>query len=164
MSRLDSAIRRLEAQRHCLNRAARMIDGVSGPVLEFGLGNGRTFDHLRELFPDREIFVFDRHVEAHRECIPDDRHIVVGDFRDTLAGAGARIGAPAALVHCDVGSGRAEEDRRLARYLAGALSGLVAPGCVVVADQALDSDTLVAIDPPSEVEPRRYFMYRAVPT
>ena len=38
MSRLDSFIRRLEAQRACLNNAAQLIAGVPGNVLEFGLG------------------------------------------------------------------------------------------------------------------------------
>ena len=55
MSRLDSFIRRLEAQRACLNQAAALIVGLDGAVLELGLGNGRTYDHVRELFPDREI-------------------------------------------------------------------------------------------------------------
>ena len=50
MSRLDSFIRRLEAQRACLNRAAELIGDLEGVVLELGLGNGRTYDHLRELF------------------------------------------------------------------------------------------------------------------
>ena len=60
MSRLDSFIRRLEAQRACLNRAAALISGIDGIVLELGLGNGRTYDHLRELFPDRDIYVCER--------------------------------------------------------------------------------------------------------
>lgn len=48
MSRLDSVIRRLEAQRACLGFAADLIEGrgggdrVDGVVLELGLGNGRT--------------------------------------------------------------------------------------------------------------------------
>ncbi|MGH6887075.1 MAG: class I SAM-dependent methyltransferase, partial [Geminicoccales bacterium] len=49
MSRLDSFIRRLEAQRACLDLAAARIADLPGPVLELGLGNGRTYDHLREL-------------------------------------------------------------------------------------------------------------------
>ena len=70
MSRLDSFIRRLEAQRACLNRAAALISGIDGTVLELGLGNGRTYDHLRELFPDREIYVCERRVAAHPACVP----------------------------------------------------------------------------------------------
>ena len=53
VSRLDSFIRRLEAQRACLDHAADLIRGRDGAVLELGLGNGRTYDHLRELFGGR---------------------------------------------------------------------------------------------------------------
>ena len=67
MSRLDSFIRRLEAQRACLDRAAALVAGLAGPVLELGLGNGRTYDHLRALLPGRDIFVFERAVSAHPE-------------------------------------------------------------------------------------------------
>ena len=48
------------AQRECLNWAAEAVAGVAGPVLELGLGNGRTYDHLRERLPEREIYVFER--------------------------------------------------------------------------------------------------------
>ena len=93
MSRLDSAIRRLEAQRDCLALAADLTADIPGPVLELGLGNGRTFDHLRNLVPEREIFVFDRQINAHPDCIPDDRHMFLGDFLETVPAAPARIGA-----------------------------------------------------------------------
>jgi hypothetical protein len=39
-----------------LRDAARRLEGVPGCIFELGLGSGRTFDHLRQLFPDREIF------------------------------------------------------------------------------------------------------------
>ena len=58
MSRLDSMIRRLTAQRICIDLALDFISDVDGPVLELGLGNGRTYDHLREHSEGREIFVF----------------------------------------------------------------------------------------------------------
>ena len=51
MSRLDSVIRRLRAQQACLERAAALIRGLPGPVFEWGLGNGRTYDHLCQLCP-----------------------------------------------------------------------------------------------------------------
>jgi hypothetical protein len=51
MSRLDSFIRRLTAQRDILNSIVDLVGETQGPVLEFGLGNGRTYDHLRERFP-----------------------------------------------------------------------------------------------------------------
>jgi len=39
MSRLDSMLRRLSAQRDGLNWAAAQIGGVAGDVLDLGLGN-----------------------------------------------------------------------------------------------------------------------------
>ncbi len=130
-------------------------------MLELGLGNGRTYDHLRGLFPDREIFVFDRHVAAHPDCRPDPEHMIEGDFRDTLPAAGARLPAPAAFAHCDIGSGRPEADRAVAAFVGPALDRLLARGAVVVSDQAFELAAWTALDPPSGVEPGRYFMYRA---
>ena len=105
MSRLDSVIRRLTAQRDCLGLAAELIAQTQGHVLELGLGNGRTFDHLRSILPRREIFCFDRQVAAHPDCIPDDAHLFLGELEATLPQAVARLGAGAALVHVDIGSG-----------------------------------------------------------
>lgn len=161
MSRLDSVIRRLQAQRSCLEMAAAMIADVPGPVLEFGLGNGRTFDHLRQILPDREIFEFDRQVAAHPDCIPDDDHMIVGDFRDTVPVALARVGAPAAMIHFDIGSGDAAANAELASWMAGATKGLLAADGVALADQELVGTSWRAIDLPDGVAPGRYFMYRA---
>ena len=80
MSRLDSVIRRLETQRDCLDAAIGLIRSVGGPVLEIGLGNGRTYDHLRERCNGREIFVLDRRIAAHPDCVPD----AAAFFRDTV--------------------------------------------------------------------------------
>src|SRR5579884_48990 len=101
MSRLDSFIRRLEAQRACLEAAARLIDGIDGAVLELGLGNGRTYDHLRQLFPGRDIYVCDRRVAAHPDCIPPADRLLLGDMRETLPAAAARLGGRVALAHLD---------------------------------------------------------------
>jgi hypothetical protein len=84
VSRLDSAIRRLEAQRACLDHAVALIADLDGIVLELGLGNGRTFDHLRERLPGREVYVFERHVAAHPACVPACDHLILGDVRDGL--------------------------------------------------------------------------------
>lgn len=160
MSRLESAIRRLQAQLLCLNRAVELIAGLPGPVLELGLGNGRTYDHLRGLLPEREIFVFDRRLAAHPDCLPDAAHALVGDFRETVPEAIARTGGPAVLANCDTGSGDTEATRELADWLADPLDGLLAPGAVIVSDQALHNDQWMAHDPPDGVAEGRYFMYR----
>lgn len=160
MSRLNSFIRRVTAQRDCLDAAASLIVDLPGPALELGLGNGRTFDHLREILPGREIFVFDRRVAAHPDCIPDDDHLLLGDFHDTVPTALARIGAPAALAHCDIGSGDREATAQLAAWLGPALPALLADGAVVVGDQPLSDPSLTPLALPDGVAPGRYHMYR----
>jgi len=160
MSRLDSAIRRLEAQRACLGFAAAAIRDLPGPVVELGLGNGRTYDHLRDLLPGREIFAFDRQVAAHPDCVPDAAHMILGDFADTVPGAAARLGARAALIHADIGSGDKAATKALAAYLAPMLAALTAPGGFLVTDQPMAAPGLVALDPPDGVAPGRYFIYR----
>ena len=162
MSRLDSMLRRLTAQRDGLNWAAQQISGVEGDVLDLGLGNGRTYDHLRELFPGRDIYVFERDVAAHPDCIPDEAHLLRGDFEDTLPGALARIGKRAALIHGDIGSAYALRDAELAAWLGPALRPLAAPGAVIVSDRALGEAIWPAEPLPSDVAPGTYYMYRAV--
>ncbi|EWY42372.1 hypothetical protein N825_00025 [Skermanella stibiiresistens SB22] len=160
MSRLDSFIRRVSAQRDCLNAAAELIRDVPGPVLEFGLGNGRTYDHLRMLFPERLIYVFERQVAAHPDCVPPDECLLLGDLRETLDTAGEVIGAPAALAHIDIGSGDPAANAELAAFLAPRLRRLMAPGGVVVSDQDLGVPEWEALRPPPSVRPGRYFMAR----
>ncbi len=160
MSRLDSFIRRLEAQRACLNLAADAIGEGQGVVVELGLGNGRTYDHLRSLLPEREIVVFEREVRAHPDCIPDDDHLVLGSIEDTLPAYAERHPEEAVLVHSDIGTGDAERNRRLADWLSGALMPLLAPGAWVVADQALERPCLKRQPLPASVAPDRYFVYR----
>lgn len=159
-SRLELMIRRVEAQRACLDMAAARIAGLDGVVLELGLGNGRTYDHLRKRLPDREIFVFDREVAAHPDCIPDARHMLVGRFQETLPTARARIGASAALVHGDFGSADPARDAALAAWLGTALVPLVRPGALVVADRALTTAPWPAEPLPPGIAPGTYFMYR----
>ena len=161
MSRLDSNIARLQAQRACLNAAAEMIAGLPGPVLELGLGNGRSYDHLREILPGREIFVFERRIAAHPACVPDRRHLVEGDFRQTLAREKARLGGRAALAHADFGTGDAARNTRLAAEIAAPLAALMAPGGVIASDQDLGAAAGTPLALPAGVPAGRYFLYRA---
>ena len=161
MSRLDSFIRRMQAQRACLDWAATAIADLPGPVLELGLGNGRTYDHLRSLLPDRQIYVFDHRVKAHPACIPPDDHLFLGDIAETLPRAAALLGRSAALVHSDLGSGDHQANLALAALTGPLLAQLVAPGGLVVANIALSVPTWSALPEPPEVKPGRYFLYRA---
>jgi hypothetical protein len=160
MSRLDSAIRRLQAQRACLDHAIGLIDGLPGSILELGLGNGRTYDHLRAKAGDREIFVFDRQVAAHPDCVPDDSHLFLGDFRETLAAAAARLGSAAILAHCDIGSGDKRQTAALAAAIGPALVALLAPNAVILSDQALSIQGSEHLPLPDGVTADRYYIYR----
>ena len=81
-------------------------------MLELGLGNGRTYDHLRELFPDRKIYVCERTVAAHPDCVPPPELLLLGDMRETLPAARQRLGGRVALAHLDPAP---ETSRRAAR-------------------------------------------------
>ncbi|MEA2782556.1 MAG: hypothetical protein QOK29_4100 [Rhodospirillaceae bacterium] len=159
MSRLDSFIRRLEAQRACLDRAAALIRDLPGLVLEFGLGNGRSYDHLRERLPERDIYVFDRQVAAHPACIPPDERLLLGDFRDTAPAAAHRFAGQAALIHADLGSGDESASRALAAWLTPHWITLLAAGGILIADQPVAAVELAALELPAGVAAGRYFFF-----
>ncbi|HZM34739.1 MAG TPA: class I SAM-dependent methyltransferase [Burkholderiales bacterium] len=156
MSRLDSFIRRLQAQRACLDFALANL--VPGAIVELGLGNGRTFDHIRERFGgSRTIYALDRQLAAHPDCIP--RELLLGEFHDTLPALVRRIGRAVALVHADTGSGDAAASRGAARALPALLEPLLVDGALIVSDQDMAPgwQTLAL---PEGVTPGRYFIWR----
>jgi hypothetical protein len=148
MSRLDFMIIRLVAQRALLEEAARLIAGLPGCVFELGLGSGRTFDHLRKLFPDREIFAFDRTIAAHPKCIPDGDHMVLGEIRETLVFCGPRIPEKPALIHIDLGSIDPTQDLITRHWLSPLIAEWTAPGSLVLADRPLDGPYETLPKPP----------------
>jgi hypothetical protein len=160
MTRLDSAIRRLTAQRDVLDWASREI-APSGLVLELGLGNGRTYDHLRCRLPDREIFAFERCLAAHPACIPPDGHLIFGDIFDTLPVFIEQQGEhSAALVHADIGSGDEEMNRALALRLSPLIERVLQPGGLLVGDRAFHMPSCTDISSRTGVAQGRYFVYR----
>jgi S-adenosyl-L-methionine methyltransferase len=162
VSRLDSFIRRLEAQRACLDFAARLVEGLEGDVLELGLGNGRTYDHLRQLFPDRKIYVCERRLAAHPDCVPPAEDLLLGDMRDTLQTARELLADRIALAHLDPGTGDLAASRALAFEITPLIVPLLRCGAVLVSEPALASDRLSLIEPPESVARERYNMYRRV--
>jgi len=157
MSRLDSAIRRLTAQRDCL--AVAMARAPEGALLEIGLGNGRTFDHLRELAPDRDIWVVDRQMNAHPASAPDPAFFLQGEADAMLDALFERVGRGVALVHYDLGVGLPEEDAPLRVSLTDRILRLMVPGAYLVANGAFEG---MAREPlPEGVAADRYFIHRA---
>ena len=158
MSRLDINIQRLIAQRDILNHVARDIGlPVAGAILEIGLGNGRTYSHLRELFPDRWIVAFDWAVGAHADSTPAPADMVLGEIRDT---APPFAGQGAALVHADIGTGYADRDAITLSWLPGLVGSLLAPGGLAISGLPLDTPSLQALPLPQGVVSDRYFLYR----
>jgi hypothetical protein len=161
VSRLDSFIRRLEAQRACLDFAARLIQGLEGDVLELGLGNGRTYDHLRQLFPDRKIYVCERSIAAHPDCVPPAGLLLLGEMLDTLRCA-RMLTDRVVLAHLDPGTGDLAASHALAAELTPLITPLLRPGGILVSEPAIAGDGLSPIALPAGVLPGRYHLYRRV--
>lgn len=164
-SRLDRMIARLLTQRVFLDHAATLLKDLPGPILEIGLGKGRTFSHLRLLFPDRTIFAFDREIHAPEDCVPEMQFMLLGDFHQSVPAVAAKLPAKAALAHADIGTFGRAGDAELAKFLAGQLSSLLAPGGLVVTDREMRAPLLQplaapAAPMPAGIEPWPYFIYR----
>ena len=159
MSRLDSFIRRMQAQRDILNALPRRLDGVPGLVLEFGLGSARTYDHLRGLLPDRRIVVFESVVVEGVRPRPAPEDFVVGHVRDTAA---AWPGGCAALVHADIETGDEAGDAELLTWLPALAARLLVPGGYAVSGGALPHPDLAPEPLPPGVAEGRYHVLRRV--
>ena len=158
MSRLDSFIRRLEAQRACIDFALSLSKNLSGVAIELGLGNGRSYDHLRtRLAGSRTIYALDRQLAAHPDCIPFE--LILGDFQDTLPRLAVQVGRTVAFVHADTGSGDEAASRAQALALPALLDPLLVDGAIVVSDQDM-APGWEALPLPDGVAPGRYFIWR----
>ena len=162
MSRLDSAIRRLTSQKIALEWAARKVARLDGIILELGLGNGRTYDHLRSILPNRDIYVFEREIAAHPDCIPEENFQFLGDFRDSLPRANKRLGANSVLAHLDIGTGEKQASQQLAEQIGPLVLGLMKRQSIIVSDQELTAWSYMRIDPPLNIPRDRIFIYKLV--
>jgi hypothetical protein len=158
MSRLDTFINRMSAQRDILNHVAHDLGlPPEGDVLEVGLGNGRTYSHLRELFPERRVIAFDRAMNAHRTAAPGDDDFVMGEINETgrkFAGCGA------ALVHADIGTGYPDKDAVTLSWLPQMLADMLQSGGYAISGLPLDHQQLRELPRLPSVKEGRYFMYR----
>ncbi|WP_204112457.1 class I SAM-dependent methyltransferase [Shimia biformata] len=160
MSRLDVFINRMVSQRACLDYAVDATKGMTGPVFELGLGNGRTFDHMREKMPERQIFVFEREVASNPASTPTEDQTILGDVRDTLPAALERFGPTAHLIHADLGGHNLEKNDAFARLISPLVEPLLAPGGLMVSSDQMYFDDLREIDLPADAVPGRCFIYQ----
>ncbi|WP_202361600.1 class I SAM-dependent methyltransferase [Mesorhizobium sp. 131-3-5] len=159
MTRLENFISRMTAQRDILDQVCVEVAKMEGLVLELGLGNGRTFHHLRERLPGRRIVVFDREVGAHASSIPEAENLVLGEIRET---AKRFIGIEAALVHADIGTGYDDRDAVTSTWLPDLIARLLRVGGFAVSGTPLDHPQLQRLPPPTLEPVDRYFLSRRV--
>jgi hypothetical protein len=165
MSRLDSHIQQKIAQRDSIDLAARWLGARRDWIVELGLGNARSYSHLVERFPGREIFCFDRANRAHPRSRPPADHFIEGEFEVVLADPALhrRFAGRVMLLHIDVGSG-GPQDEVLPEFLVEQTHRWLLPGAVVLSDQDLTlvpAWRLARVDTRGEVRhAERYHVYR----
>lgn len=160
MSRLDLFIDRMVSQRACLDHAIDATAEMPGPVYELGLGNGRTYHHMRERIAGRDIYVFERAVASHPDSTPPEDLTILGDVNQTLVQALARFGPVASLIHADLGGHNRKKNDIFARAISPLVEPLLAPGGLMVASDRMYFETLTELPlPPGAVE-GRCFIYR----
>ena len=160
MTRLDLFIARMVSQRACLNYAIAETAGMDGPVFELGLGNGRTYHHMREKISGRDIYVFERAVASHPDSTPPDDMLILGDVRETLPATLEKMGPVASLIHADLGGHNAEKNVAFARAVSPLIEPLLAPGGLMVSSDRMFFDTLVEQPLPPDAVEGRCFIYK----
>lgn len=160
MSRLDIFIDRMVSQRACIDFAVAETAGMAGPVFELGLGNGRTYDHLREVVQGREIYVFERQVASNPASTPPEDRVLLGDVRDTLPAALEKFGATASIIHADLGGHNLARNDQFAREFSPLIQPLLAEGGLMVSSDRMYFDAMTELDLPDGAVQGRCFVYR----
>ncbi|MBL8583812.1 MAG: hypothetical protein JNL61_16505 [Rhizobiaceae bacterium] len=159
-SRLERTFFRLEAQHACLTWAFSEIAARPGPVLELGLGHGRTFDHMRRNLPGREIWVFDRANDAYEDCWPDPDHLILGEIAETFPAFASRVAGKVVLANSDIGYFASGPSRQNAQLAARLLPPVMAPGGIIMSDLDLDLPGFETLPLPAGARPGTYYLYR----
>lgn len=158
MSRLDSFISRMQSQRAVLNHIKdKGMVAPDGVILEIGLGNGRTYDHIRELFPNNRIIAFDRAVGSHPDSTPPEADLILGDIQETIA---QFAGKDIAFAHADIGTAYPEKDAQTLTWLPQSVAAALVSGGIAASGLPLDHSALEPLPLPAGAEPGRTYFYR----
>lgn len=160
MSRLDLFIDRMVSQRACLDFAIAQTAAMAGPVFELGLGNGRTYHHMREKVEGRDIYVFERAVASHPDSTPDEAFTILGDVMETLPQTLERFGPTASLVHADLGGHNRAKNDAFARRVSPLIEPLLAKGGLMVSSDRMYFETLKELPLPAGAVEGRCFIYQ----
>jgi S-adenosyl-L-methionine methyltransferase len=168
MSRLDSHIRQKIAQRDYIDLAARCLAERPGIIVEFGLGQGRSYSHLFERFPRHEVVCFDRRDVTPPGWGPPPERLVLGELEEVLADPTVRrrFAGRVLLAHLDLGSG-VLEDAQIHHVVAGRIHDWLAPGAWLLSDRPLVLDPAWRLHPldgrDGVTHAERYFPYARQP-
>lgn len=160
MSRLDVFIDRMVSQRACLDFAIAETAALPGPVFELGLGNGRTYHHLREKIAGRDIYVFERKIASHPDSTPPPEFTILGDVTETLPRALERFGPTASLIHADLGGHNLAKNDQFARRISPLIEPMLAPGGMMVSSDRMYFEGLEELPLPEGAVEGRCFVYR----
>lgn len=157
MSRLESMMRRLTAQKLGLEWAAELTQIMAGDALEIGLGNGRTYDHLRGILPNRRVWVIDRILQCHPSCVPPKEDFIMGEAEDVLAKL-KTMQSKIVLAHYDFGTGIKEQDVAEAARLSPMIADIMVPSGIIVSGQPLVG--IAQLEGPENIAADRYYFYK----
>lgn len=132
LSRLERNVLRLQSCVACLDYALAETAELGGVIFELGLGNGRSYHHLKLRRPGWDIYVFEFDVCPHPDSMPDPDHLIAGDILEKLPAMADRFAGQVTLVHADLGGADAEANARLAAAVAPHLRRAMHPEGLIV--------------------------------
>ena len=160
MTRLDLFIDRMVSQRACLDFAITETAMMKGPVFELGLGNGRTYHHMRERIQGRDIYVFERAIASHPDSTPPEDRAILGDVMETLPAALKQFGPVASLIHADLGGHNRAKNDVFARKVSPLIEPLLAAGGMMVSSDRMYFETLTELPLLTGAVEGRCFVYQ----
>ena len=136
----------------------RTIAGIfpptSGTVKVAGHDVVRESDAAR-----RRLGYFPEHAPFYPELAVEEYLAFVARAK-RLPRAARALGATAALIHTDLGTGDHDANMAMAAWLGPALDALAGPGGYILANQSLEVGRWRRLPEPPQVPKDRYFLYR----
>jgi hypothetical protein len=160
MSRLEKTHHRLGAQIACLELAFSAIGRRPGVVAELGLGLGRTYDHLRRYWPERDIFVFDRVNKAFADCQPPPDRLLLGEIEETYPAFASRHVGRIVLANCDLGSTDREGNLAVIRLVETLVPPSLNSGAILMADLPIEPEGCEPLPLPEGAREGSYYLFR----
>ena len=160
LTRLEKTLYRLEAQHACFAWVFEEIADQSGVVFEIGLGLGRTFNHMRHHLPGRDIYTFDRQMNAYPDCTPRDDELVMGEIADTLPLMSKKFAGQVILAHTDIGSFDKALNAEMSSLMSANLLSCLAPNAIIMSDLPLQVPQTSELELPQGARADRYYLYR----